>query len=92
MLDFFGLAISTQTFFSIMVSLAFFVGIVLMISPEAFASLHKALQKEYGLKKRLIPGIEDTVFDAIDKFLVQNQFFAGLMIAVTSFVLLLVFR
>ena len=73
-----------------MVSFAFFVGIVLMVSPEAFEALNRALQKEYGLKTRLVPKLENTSIDVIDKALIKNRIIAGLIIAVCSFVLLLI--
>ena len=90
MMDVLGLGVSSQMFFHIMVSFAFFVGIVLMISPEAFEALNRALQKEYGLKTRLIPKLENTSIDVIDKAVIKNRIIAGLIIAVCSFVLLLV--
>ena len=90
MFDIFGLEISTRLIFQILVSLAFLGGIILMISGEAFQTLHRAFQKEFGLRKRLIPKIENTSFDIVDRILMKNRFAAGLIITVVSFVLLLV--
>ena len=90
MIEVFGLDVSSQVFFHIMISFSFFVGIVLMISPEAFEALNRALQKEYGLKTRLFPKFENTTIDVIDKAVVKNRVIAGLIITVISFTLLLV--
>ena len=79
-------------FFHIMISFAFFVGVVLMVSPEAFEALNRALQKEYGLKTRLLPKIENTTINIIDKAVIKNRVFAGLSISVVSFVLLLIHK
>jgi len=90
--DFYGFGVSAAMFFKIMVSFGFFIGITLMISPEAFEALHKKLQKEYGLKIRLIPRIEDKYVDVIDRAIVKNRIIAGLIIAITSFILLLIYN
>jgi len=90
--DFFGILLSTEMFFKIMVSFGFFIGIVLMISPEAFESLNKKLQKEYGLRMRLVPKIEDKYVDVIDRAVVKNRIIAGMIIAITAFILLLIYN
>ena len=92
MVDMFGLEISSQMFFHIMISFAFFVGIVLMVSPEAFDALNRSLKKEYGLKTRIIPMLENTSIDVVDKFVVRNRVIAGIIIAITSFILLLIYK
>ena len=74
----------------LLLSLSFFIGILLMISQESFSALHKVLQEEYGIKKKLVPMMEDVYIDVVDKFLVRNRLWAGLFIAIASFTLLLI--
>lgn len=78
--------------FHIMVSIGFFVGIILMVAPKAFDSLDEALQKEYGIKKRFIPKIEDTKIDVIDQICKRNTVISGMVISVLSFILLMIFK
>ena len=92
MLESLGITLSINMFFYIMVSFGFVIGIVLMVSPEAFESLNWAMQKEYGLKIRLVPKIENTTMDFIDKTIVRNRVTAGLVITVMAFVLLIVYK
>ena len=84
--------ISFRIVFYIMISFAFFVGILLMVSQEAFDSFNRDLQKEYGIKRRLFPKIEDSNFNFIDYLLLKNRLIAGLLITVISFVLLLIYK
>jgi hypothetical protein len=77
--------------FYFMISLGFFVGIVLMAAPEVYAPLNKALQKEYGLKTRLAPQIE-APNDIIDKVIQKNMVFAGVLISTSAFMLMIVFK
>ncbi len=92
MVDMFGLEISLQVFFNIMVSLSFFVGLILLVSPTAFKEFDKALQKEYGSKIKLVPHLENTYIDAIDRFILSNRVAAGAVIVVAAFIMLLFFR
>ncbi len=92
MLESLGIILSANMVFYIMVSFGFVVGIILMVSPEAFESLNKALQKEYGFKTQLLPKLESTVFNVIDKTVLKNQMVAGIMISVTAFALLMIYR
>ena len=55
----------------ILVSFGFFTGIVLMVSPEAFDALNRALSKEYGIKTRLVPKIELTAIHVLDKIITK---------------------
>lgn len=92
MLELFELDKAFDIIFYIFVSFGFFVGIVLMVSPEAFDSLNKALSKEYGLKTRLLPKIELKAIYILDKTMTKNRshgVIAGIVIAVVSFVLIL---
>ncbi len=86
------MGMSIQMFFNIMVSIGFFVGIVLMVSHTAFKALDDLLKKEYGFKIKLIPKVEDKSVDVIDKFIVKNRIIAGLIISVVSFILLVIFK
>ena len=90
--DILGISVSANMFFYIMVSIGFFVGIILMVAPEAFDSLHKSLQREYGLKIRLVPKIENTSVDVIDRAIIKNRVMSGLIISVAAFVLLLLYK
>ena len=92
MVAFFGLDISAKIFFYMMVSFSFFIGIFLMASPEAFKASDKALKQEYGLKTKLVPHIEGHTFDMIDKFILKNRVMTGFVIALFSFILLLLNR
>ena len=92
MIDIIGFQISAKFFFHIMVSFAFFVGVILMASPEAFATLNRALQKEYGIKTRLVPTLENTSIDVVDKAVIRSRVLGGMAIAVASFALLLLFK
>lgn len=90
MLDVFGLDVSSQIFFRLMVSFAFFIGVVLLVSPEAFEALNKSFQKEYGLKIRIFPKLEDTTVNIVDKTIIKHRVFAGFLISLTAFFLLLI--
>lgn len=80
---------STNMFFYIMVSMGFFFGIILMIAPEAYHQINNALQKEYGLKVRLLPKLEDRNVDFVDRIMIKYRKATGLMISISAFVLLL---
>ena len=92
MLEVFGVDISARMLIYLFLCFAFFVGIILMVSQEAFGAFHKALQKEYGIKRRLAPKLEDTEFDIIDQVLMKYRVFAGMLICLTSFFLLLLYK
>ena len=92
MLEVFGLDVSARVLVDLMLSFSFFVGLILVVSREAFGAFHKALQKEYGLKRRLAPKLEDSGSDIIDKILMKYRVFAGLIISITAFFLLLAYR
>lgn len=87
-----GLDVSAKMFFYIMISFSFFVGIILTIAPEAFESLNRTLQKEYGLKKKFFPKLEDTKVDVVDRALSRNRVLTGVIISVTSFILLMLYK
>jgi hypothetical protein len=92
MLDLLGLGVSARFLFQLLLGISFFIGIMLIVSGEAYGILHKELQKEYGIKKRLAPKIENTEIDLIDRILIKYRFKAGLFIAITSFFLLLIYK
>ncbi|MDP8265928.1 MAG: hypothetical protein P9M07_03170 [Candidatus Aceula meridiana] len=94
MLEFFDLEVkqALDIIFYIFSCFGFFVGIVLMVSPEAFDALNKSLSKEYGLKTRLLPKIELKAIYILDKVITKDRkhgVMAGIFIAVFSFVLIL---
>jgi len=92
MLDFMGLVQSLQFFIYIMISFAFFVGILLLVSQEAFDAFNTDLQKEYGIKRRFFPKIEDSQYNFLDFLLLKYRFVAGVLIAVVAFILLLIYK
>ncbi len=92
MVEIFSLDISLKFLFKLMLSLAFFVGILLMVSQEAMQVFHKNLQKEFGLKRRIAPKLEDDASDIVDRVLIKYRVLAGLLIAMCSFFLLLIYK
>ena len=78
--------------FLLLVSFSFFMGIVLMVSPEAFDLLNKALSREYGIKTRILPKLELTAIHVLDKIITKNRshgIIAGFIISTISFLLIL---
>ena len=90
MLEMTGLLESAQFFSYLMLSFAFFVGILLMVSQEAFYYFNKALQKELGLKKKVLPRVEGKQIHFVDWLVLKYRFVSGLLISIAAFVLLLV--
>lgn len=88
----FDLSDSTRVITGILLSLAFFVGIMLIVSQEAFILFNKALSKEMGIRKRYLPRLENKNYPYIDLLILKYPLIAGLVIAVTAFILLLVYR
>ncbi len=87
-----GIRISIDMVFYILVSFAFFSGILLMVSPEAFRLFDKSLRQEYGVKKRIIPYVENKTVYAFDEFLIKHGVISGMFLSISAFVLLLIFR
>ena len=92
MLDAMGLNESLSMIIYFMLSFAFFVGIMLLVSQESFVHFNSALEKEYGLKHRLIPKIENTQNKFVDFAILKYRMISGVLIVVTSFVLLLIYK
>ena len=89
MYELLGLDVSIKFFSYLMLSLAFFIGIMLAVSQEAVEHFNTALKKEVGLKTRLIPQLENTEINFIDWIILKHSFFSGILISVTAFFLLL---
>ena len=92
MLSFLEIGEAFRLIFYFLVSFSFIMGIVLMVSPEAFDTLNKALSKEYGIKTRILPKIELTVIHVLDKVITKNRahgIIAGFIISTISFLLIL---
>ncbi len=87
-----GLDVSAEMFFYIMISFAFFIGIILTVAPDAFEALNRAFQREYGVRTRLLPKLEDTYIDVIDRAISKNRVLAGVIISVSAFILLLIYK
>ena len=92
MIEMFALDVSIKLFFHLMVSFAFFIGVILMISSEAFEGVNRVLLREYGIKTKMIPPLESTMINTIDKFVMKNRVFAGMLISIFSFFLLIFFK
>ncbi len=92
MLDSLEIVGAAKLFIFIMLAFAFFVGVLLLVSDQAFNMFNKDLQREYGIKKRLFPKIEDSRFEFIDFLLLKYRFISGLLIAVIAFILLLIYK
>jgi hypothetical protein len=89
MLEELGLIESAKMFSYLMLSLAFYVGLMLIISQDAIKQFNHDLQKEMGLKKRVVPKLEDTNFHFVDWLLLKYPTVAGLIISILAFQLLL---
>ena len=92
MLEMLGVIDAAKFFIYLMLAFAFFVGVLLLVSDEAFSLFNKDLQKEYGLKKRLFPKIEDSWYGFVDFLLLKYRFVSGLLITIIAFILLLVYK
>ncbi|MDP2654370.1 MAG: hypothetical protein Q8Q08_10110 [Candidatus Omnitrophota bacterium] len=92
MLEDFGLSESLKVIVYLMISFSFFVGIMLVVSQEAFVHFDKALQREYGIRKRFLPKLEETQFKFVDWVLLKYRTLSGLLIAVIAFMLLLTYK
>ena len=92
MASLFGLNEPLNLIFYMLVSIGFVVGIILMVAPKAFTSLHKALQKEYGITKRILPQLENASIEVVDKTVKKNTVVYGMVISIVSFILLLIFK
>lgn len=92
MLEMLGVQEGIRFFVFIILSFAFFVGIMLIVSHEAFVQFNAALQKEYGLKKKLFPKIEESKSNVIDAAVLKYRKLAGLLISICSYLLLLTYK
>ena len=92
MLEKLGLIESAEMFVYLMLSLSFFVGIMLIVSYEAFRHFDAALKKEYGWRRRLFPKIEDTSNTLVDVIITKYPLTSGIIIAVSAFILLLLYK
>lgn len=72
-----------------MLYLAFFIGIMLMVSRQSVERLNADFQKEVGIRKRIWPQVENKASFVIDRILLKYSFWTGLFIAITSFLFLL---
>ena len=91
-LDSLGLTDAGKFLSYLMIAAAFFVGIMLLVSAEAFELFDKELRKEYGMKKRLFPQIEDRKYEFVDYILLKCRFISGLIITIISFIFLLIYK
>ncbi len=92
MLEIFGISQSLQFLAYLMLSFSFFVGVMLLVSQEAFEHFNAALQKEYGIKKTLLPKLENTRTTFVDWIILKYRFVSGILITVISFILLLMYK
>ena len=89
MMDILGFTVSMKFLGNLMLSLAFFVGVLLMVSREAFIIFDRDLQREYGIKRRTAQKLEDVHIDIVDRTFLRYPVLAGLLISVATFILLL---
>lgn len=87
-----GLFTAGSFLWELMLSFTFFIGIFLVVSREAVECLNRDFQRELGWRKYVITQIETKKFMFIDAFILKYPIWVGLLIAITSFVLLLVRR
>ena len=92
MLEMMGVDDSTKLIIFIMLSFSFFVGILVAVSREAYLFFNKALQKKYGIRRTFITFIEDTHYDIVDRFVLKYRVVAGLIISISAFLLLLIYK
>jgi len=85
-------ASSWNMIFYILVSVGFVIGIILMVAPKSYETLNEALQKEYGIKTRFIPKLEDSKIEVVDDVCKKNSVITGMIISIVSFALLLIFK
>ena len=83
---------AVKLFIYIMLAFAFFVGILLLVSDQAFSIFNKDLQREYGIRKRMFPKVEDSKYEFIDFLLLKYRFISGLLISIIAFILLLIYK
>jgi len=91
MIDMVDIGETANMVFYIMISFGFFVGIILMVAPEVYHPLNKALQREYGLKIRLMPKIEESA-ETLDMVLNKHRVIAGMCISISAFMLMMIYR
>ena len=92
MLEQLGIVAAGEFLWDLMLSLSFFIGIFLVVSREAVECLNRDFQKELGWRKYVITQLEGKKFMFIDIFILKYPVWIGLVIAVTSFMLLLARR
>ena len=92
MFEILGIEASIKMIIYLMLSFSFFVGIMLIISQEAFQHFNEALQKEYGIKTRILPNVEDKRVHLVDKLVLKYRIWAGIVITIAAFILLMIFK
>ena len=83
---------SFHMLFYIMVSLGFATGIIIVVAPDAFEILNKALNKEYGLRFRFFKKIEDTKLGDLERLVARNSVLIGIILSVITFALLIIYK
>ena len=76
----------------LMLAFTFFIGIFLIVSREAVECLSRDFQREYGWKRYVLSQLEARKYMWIDSFILKYPIWIGLIISVTSFLLLLYIR
>ncbi len=70
-----------------LIALAFACSLFLLVTPEGYLKLSRILEKEYGLRKKIIPSIEKEE-GVIDNFLLRFRMVIGAIFLFVSIVLL----
>ena len=88
----FSLETSFHMIFYIIISLGFAVGIIIVVAPDAFEILNKALNKEYGLRFRFFKKIEDSKLGSLERLVAKHSVIIGTILSVITFALLIIYK
>ena len=92
MLEDIGVNDSLSMIVYIMISFSFFVGILLLVSQEAFQHFNSALEREYGIRYRISPKLENNQNKFLDWVILKYRLISGVLIVTASFFLLLIYK
>ena len=90
MLELSGILEAGDFIYTIALCFAFFMGIMLIVSREAVECLNKDFQREYGWKRYVLSQLEEPKYKFIDAVVMKYPLWVGLLVSITSFLLLLI--
>ncbi|MFC1704006.1 hypothetical protein ACFL1E_04400 [Candidatus Omnitrophota bacterium] len=82
-----SMSFAIQFFMRLMIALAFACSLFLLVTPDAYLKFSKLLQKEYGMKKKVLPVLEKES-GVIDNFLLRYRMLIGILLLFISILLL----